>query len=377
MTLPNITIAPGINAIEGGLLGEFIITLDAPAPVGGLIVKFAVSGSSTATATTDYTFGAGSNITSLTTNTFTIAAGATTAVIRVTAPIDGVFDPNETIIFNLTDSVKFLPVRTFNTGTKPTSVAVGDINGDGKSDLVVGNLQGVSVLIGNGIGGFSTPTTPFGVGGLGASSLTLGDFNGDGKTDIATTNSDRNSNASVLIGNGIGGFSSDPVLDVGAWSLSITTGDFHNDGKLDLVLVNTDDNNFSILKGNGNGTFANRVDLSSVVSSPVPNNTLPISVRVGDFNGDNKLDLAIANINRHNFSTVSILIGNGSGGFNVSTTVATKGAEARSLAIGDFNGDGKSDLAVASLDHNNVSILLGNGSGDRVQIEKAGNKQAR
>jgi hypothetical protein len=160
MTLPNITIAPGINAIEGGLLGEFIITLDAPAPAGGLIVKFAVSGSSTATATTDYTFGAGSNITSLTTNTFTIAAGATTAVIRVTAPIDGVFDPNETIILNLTDSVKYSPVITFNAGAQPRSVISADINRDGKIDLVVANQTGgVSILYNsrtnNDIGGFN------------------------------------------------------------------------------------------------------------------------------------------------------------------------------------------------------------------------------
>lgn len=363
MALPNITIAPGINAIEGGLPGEFIITLDAPAPVGGLIVKFAVSGSSTATATTDYTFGAGNNITSLTANTFTVAAGASTAIIRVTAPIDGVFDPNETITLNLTDSVKYSPVSNFNAGIQPRSVTSADINRDGKLDLVVANQTGgVSILYRNGSGGFSAPNF-VGTGLAGASAVEVFDFNGDGIFDIVATDSDRDNpltsnigKVSVLLGTGNGGFSAPQILSSGPWLKSVAVGDFNGDGKSDLVVASFDNNAISIFNGGDNGVFSN--------GTPFAVGIRPLSIAVGSFNGNSKFDLAVVNLESSN---ISIIL---DGGAN--TIVLPAGLHPTSIAIDDFDGDNKTDLAVTSWENNNVSILFGNGDGNFSRTKTVG-----
>ncbi|MDZ8188644.1 MAG: FG-GAP-like repeat-containing protein, partial [Nostoc sp. ChiSLP02] len=106
-TTPKITIASGTNPKEGGPDGSFTITLDTPAPAGGLVVKFNAIGS-TATATTDYALVADTNITAVTTNTFIIAQGQTTATLKVTAVFDNVADPNETVIINLESSPDYI-----------------------------------------------------------------------------------------------------------------------------------------------------------------------------------------------------------------------------------------------------------------------------
>ncbi len=196
-SIPKITIAPGTNPVEGGTVGTFIITLDTPAPTGGIVVNFNTTGS-TATILADYSLTAGTNITAVTANTFTIAAGATTATLNVVAVSDAVNDPNETVTVNLTSggdyilgansSTSFNPATNFTVGSSPISVTVGDFNGDGKSDLAVANWNSnnVSVLLGTGTGSFGTATN-FTVGSF-PYSVTVGDFNGDGKSDLAVAN---------------------------------------------------------------------------------------------------------------------------------------------------------------------------------------------
>jgi hypothetical protein len=132
---------------------------------------------------------------------------------------------------------------------------------------------------------------------------------------------------------------------------SVAAGDFNGDGKQDLAVANTFSNNVSILLGNANGTFGAATNFAAGID--------PRSVAVGDFNGDGKQDLAVANRLSTN---VSILLGNGNGTFGAATNFAA-GVEPRSVAVGDFNGDGRQDLAVANQLSNNVSILLGNGNG--------------
>ena len=132
---------------------------------------------------------------------------------------------------------------------------------------------------------------------------------------------------------------------------SVALGDFNGDGKQDLAVANQSSGNVSILLGNGNGSFGAATNFAAGFGS--------ISVAAGDFNGDGKQDLAVANANSNN---VSILLGNGNGSFGSPINIPV-GSNPNSVAVGDFNGDGRQDLAVANFNSGNVSILLGNGNG--------------
>src|SRR5262249_21247752 len=130
----------------------------------------------------------------------------------------------------------------------------------------------------------------------------------------------------------------------GANPSSVALGDFNGDGKIDLAVANSASGNVSILLGTGTGTFGAATNFAV--------GTTPVSVAVGDFNGDSKLDLAVAN---QDSQTISILLGNGAGSFSGATNFGT-GTLPVWVAIGDFNGDGKLDLAVTNRGSNNVSI---------------------
>ena len=245
-------------------------------------------------------------------------------------------------------------------GSAPYSVAVGDFNGDGILDLAVANSASntVTILRGNGSGGFAQfPGQPATVAvGSTPHSVVRGDFDGDGILDLAVANSASNT-VTILRGNGSGGFTQftgSPVA-VGAGPESLAVGDFNGDGILDLVVANRNSNAVSILLGNGSGGFSN------ATGSPVAVGSNPLWVAVGDFNGDGIADLATANLNNNN---VSLLRGNGSGGFAPfpSSPVAV-GSAPYGVAVGDFDGDGIADLAVVNHGDNNVSVLRGNGGG--------------
>jgi len=258
--------------------------------------------------------------------------------------------------------VDFMQAAGSPVGTRdgPDFVAVGDLNLDGKPDLAVANLvsRDVTILLGNGNGGFSQPaSSPVGAG-ISPVSIAIGDFNLDGKPDLAVANGAFPNNVTILLGDGSGGFSEAPGSPVGtggAFPFSAAVGDFNLDGKPDLAVTNLFSNNVTILLGNGSGGF------NQPAGSPVGVGSVPRSVAVGDFNLDGKPDLAVANEGSDN---VTILLGNGSGGFNqpAGSPIAA-GSGPFSLAIGDFNLDGKPDLAVADPGSNKVTILMGNGGG--------------
>ena len=250
----------------------------------------------------------------------------------------------------------FQAQQTFASGYFPQSVALGDVNGDGKPDLVVANRSSntVSVLLGNGNGTFQAQQT-FATGSR-PYSLALGDFNGDGKPDLAVANGSGNT-VSVLLGNGNGTFQAQQTFATGSYPASVALGDVNGDGRLDLIVVNNQySGTVSVLLGNGNGTFQAQQTFSI--------GSQPHSLALGDLNGDGKPDLVVAN--ETNFtnvpSTVSVLLGNGNGTFQAQQTFGT-GPQPHAVALGDLNGDGKLDLAVVNGSGNTVSVLLGNGNG--------------
>ncbi|MGE0881913.1 MAG: beta strand repeat-containing protein [Blastocatellales bacterium] len=235
-------------------------------------------------------------------------------------------------------------------GSAPTSVAIGDFDGDGKQDFAVANLNSntVSIRLGDGLGGFSG-TTNVGVGSS-PLSVAIGDFNGDGKQDFAAANNLSN-NVSIRLGDGLGGFSGTTDVGVGSRPHSVAIGDFNGDGRQDFATANLDANTVSIRLGDGLGGFSGTTDVSVGAA--------PYSVTIGDFNGDGKQDFAAAN---NNSGTVSIRLGDGLGGFSGMTSVGV-GTLPTSVAIGDFNGDGKQDFAAANQGSDTVSIRLGDGLG--------------
>jgi hypothetical protein len=156
----------------------------------------------------------------------------------------------------------------------------------------------------------------------------------------------------ALLGNGDGTFHSEPTLGVGCGPLGIVAGNFNGDGKTDLAVANSDSHDMSVLLGNGDGTF--QAETRYGVGSG------PSGLVSGDFNGDGRADLAVADSDSND---VSVLLGNGDGTFQ-SPMRYNVGSYPFAIAVGDFNGDGRPDLAVTDSDVvGYVSVLVGHGDG--------------
>ena len=226
---------------------------------------------------------------------------------------------------------------------------------DGNTDLAVASpsTNTVSILLGNGDG--SVP-------GAGASpcrsrrSLVAADMNGDGKPDLVVSGwADTLRPPAILLGNGDGTFQ--PPVNYEPDGNLIVVADLNGDGVPDLAVGSNQmrqatNDNVTILLGKGGGVFVPPLKSYPVLSDAV-------FVAVGDFNGDGRADLAVAD---EGSNAVSILLNNGAGGFQARVDYAVL-KQPVCVAVGDFNGDGKPDLAVADFGSNAVSILLGNGDG--------------
>jgi uncharacterized delta-60 repeat protein len=243
----------------------------------------------------------------------------------------------------------FQAPRSFPTGQNPHAVVVGDVNGDGKLDIVTANDDDtVSVLLGNGDGTFQAPRNTLVGGNLLA--VALSDVNGDGWPDLVTSDFVSNT-VTVLLSRGDGYFQSAGTYNVGAWPDAIAVADLTGAGHPDLIVANKNDDSVSVLLGNGDGTFRDTQTISGGGG--------PSSVTVADLNGDGVPDLVVADSADN---SISVLLGNGDGAFQNAGRYVV-GSRPGAVVAGYFNDDALPDLAVANTFDNSVSVLLGNGDG--------------
>ncbi|MGB6477448.1 MAG: FG-GAP-like repeat-containing protein, partial [Candidatus Sulfotelmatobacter sp.] len=255
----------------------------------------------------------------------------------------------------------------YSTGDNLTTwLAVADVNGDGKLDVIVANQSlgvdvhgSVTVFLGNGDGTLK-PGVIYDSGAYGALSVAVGDVNGDGKPDLLVANEcdaagcSGRSTAGVLLGNGDGTFQPAVLYDAGGeYANSIAVADLRGDGELDLVITISSSRTVSVLLGNGDGTF------QPLESYDAGGSGLS-SAAVADVNGDGRPDLMIG----ESGALAGVLLGNGDGTFREATTYNTGSGSTNSVAVSDVNGDGKPDLVTVNGNSTaNVAVLLGNGDG--------------
>jgi hypothetical protein len=259
----------------------------------------------------------------------------------------------------------FAPSSTLSAGRNPASFKAADVNGDGHLDFAVANHDSddVTVLLGNGAGGFNAASGSPAAVGDGPVATATADLNGDGKADLAVANGSSN-DATVLLGDGAGGYGAAPGSPVGLGGnpADVAAADLNGDGNVDLALSVWQNNwRVAILLGDGAGRFA-----------PAPGSPIAVGVRYGavsialaDVNGDGKRDLIAA---PDESRVISIRFGDGSGQFGTARTAAA-GNGPSAFAVADLNRDGRLDLAVGShfsnagLHQPGFTLLLGDGAG--------------
>ena len=242
--------------------------------------------------------------------------------------------------------------------------AVGDVNNDKSPDMVVvGNDGRLKVLLGNGNGTFKPAPTPSISLPHGAGETLLADFNGDGLADWAGAHHDHY-DVIVMLGKGGGIFDPSPGSPFRTregqhpHTHALVAGDVNGDGKLDLVTANNSDNDASVLLGDGKGGF------TPAPGSPFPVGPGPYPLALADVNGDARLDIVAPNLGRKD-GQITVLLGDGRGGFRPSAKSPFATApRPYFVAVADVDGDGKQDVIATHDDSDLMTLLLGDGQGD-------------
>lgn len=359
----------GVAATNVVVVNGTTITLTAPA-------KSATCGAVAVVVTNpDGKTGSASNILRYTSRTFGLMAAVNTAANSLSQPRNLVvadFDADgklDVLVSQLNAGVvSFLKgsggatlgaAMNTNVATQPRAIAFAQIDAGMTLDAVVANSGSntISVLTGSGTGTFTAkPTVPV---GNSPNAVILRDFDGDGKLDLAVANPGggmpTSASLSVALGNGDGTFKAPSTLMTPQGSTGMAVGDLDKDGKLDLVIAHGAQGSISFLKGQAGGVFAAPV--------PVPAGGATAradDIVVADFNGDQNLDLAVANGTSNN---VSVMLGQGNGTFAAPQTTATNGNSPNSVIAVDMNSDGFLDLVTPNQGGSNISLMLGQAAG--------------
>ncbi|MFI5761130.1 FG-GAP-like repeat-containing protein [Streptomyces sp. NPDC051563] len=264
-------------------------------------------------------------------------------------------------------------VNLSDSGRGSSAVAIGDLDNDGKPDLVTAiRAEGLGVFLGSGGGSFGAVTkyaAPRTASSLFLGSALIRDVNGDGHQDVVSQDS-RGNVALVWLGDGTGALGAGAVVQLNPtagcdstgdnpcvvrFPSDVTVGDFDEDGKPDLATSNSTTNNVSVVLGNGDGTFGAATQLG------LNGATGPQGIAAADLDGDGHLDLTTSNTST---GTVSVLLGDGNGGFGTASSVSAGVSLPSRLQLADVNEDAKPDaVIVAPGSPGKVAVLLGTGAG--------------
>ncbi|HEY1434668.1 MAG TPA: VCBS repeat-containing protein, partial [Thermoanaerobaculia bacterium] len=253
--------------------------------------------------------------------------------------------------------------RSFPAGAHPAEIFVGDLNHDGHPDLAIANHETsvVTILLGDGKGGFrSGPGSPLAVHSKPHPHTIDGcDINGDGNLDLVIDSWGEN-RLTLLLGDGRGGFQTPGTpIDVGHRPYrNLKLRDLDGDGRCDIAVPDYAGGVVTVLRNDGHGGFAPGV--------PIPAGPAPFTVDVADLNRDGKPDLAFSNysgqITDPSDDAITFLLGDGKGGFRPGPRIAT-GPAPFQLSAGDINGDGYADVATADHGGSDLTIAFGGPDG--------------
>ncbi len=360
----------GVTATRAfsGAIAPPLLTISCGAGPGQIEVTF--NGSCTASGgTPNYTWliVAGALPAGLTLNSSTGTIGGTptaAGAYSYTVQVADQGSPAQTASQPVSGTILFGKPMTYTAGQAPFGVASADFNHDGIPDLVETNTgdNSFSFLPGVGDGTFLAPKNFPMAAATGAlpGRIVAADFNGDGNIDLAIVHptaagGSAGNTVTIYLGDGIGHFVQGAVLTAGAVDSGIATADFNGDGHPDLAIASCGDQKLRIYTGNGDGTFSlgSQISIESCGSAP-----LALSLTAANVNSDQHTDIVLSNSNT---THVLVLLGNGDGTFQPALTFPVTGNPVR-VVSGDFNLDGKSDLAVLNAG-GPISILLGDGTG--------------